>query len=92
MILAVVLIHTCEGDINGLAYSFKGIDNPSYYLVVENSTISYLNLSGCGNTLHTSNVAVRRLIIDSLRYSATEMHVDGFRFDLRATRRSPMSG
>ncbi|MFO1045838.1 MAG: isoamylase [Planctomycetaceae bacterium] len=82
VILDVVFNHTCEGDANGPTYSFKGIDNSTYYLVAGHSPNPYLNFSGCGNTLHTSNVAVRRLIIDSLRYWATEMHVDGFRFDL----------
>lgn len=82
VILDVVFNHTCEGDVHGPTYSFKGIDNSTYYLVVENSPAPYLNFSGCGNTLHTSHVAVRRLIIDSLRYWAAEMHVDGFRFDL----------
>jgi glycogen operon protein len=82
VILDVVFNHTCEGDANGPTYSFKGIDNSTYYLVVENSPDQYLNFSGCGNTLHTSNSAVRRLVVDSLRYWATEMHVDGFRFDL----------
>ena len=82
VILDVVFNHTCEGDANGPTYSFKGIDNSTYYLVAGHSPNPYLNFSGCGNTLHTSNIAVRRLIIDSLRYWATEMHVDGFRFDL----------
>jgi glycogen operon protein len=82
VILDVVFNHTCEGDTNGPTYSLKGIDNSTYYLVVENSQNPYLNFSGCGNTLHTYHPAVRRLIVDSLRYWAAEMHVDGFRFDL----------
>lgn len=82
VIIDVVFNHTCEGDAHGPTYSFKGIDNSTYYLTHEDSGNPYLNFSGCGNTLHTSKVAVRRLIIDSLRYWATEMHVDGFRFDL----------
>jgi glycogen operon protein len=82
VILDVVFNHTCEGDVNGPTYSFKGIDNGTYYLLGENSSNPYLNFSGCGNTLRTSDGAVRRLIVDSLRYWATEMHVDGFRFDL----------
>lgn len=82
VILDVVFNHTCEGDVRGPTYSFKGIDNSTYYLLAEKSPNPYLNFSGCGNTLRTSNVAVRRMIIDSLRYWATEMHVDGFRFDL----------
>ena len=82
VIIDVVFNHTCEGDAHGPIYSFKGIDNSTYYLTHDDPTNPYLNFSGCGNTLHTSKVAVRRLIIDSLRYWATEMHVDGFRFDL----------
>lgn len=82
VILDVVYNHTCEGDVHGPTYSFKGIDARTYYLVSENTSNPYSNFSGCGNTLHTSNVAVRRLIIDSLRYWATEMQIDGFRFDL----------
>lgn len=82
LILDVVFNHTCEGNETGPTYSFKGIDNASYYLESQTSAEQYANLSGCGNTLNTSNPIVRRLIIDSLRYWVTEMHVDGFRFDL----------
>jgi glycogen operon protein len=82
VILDVVFNHTCEGDENGPTYSFKGIDNSTYYMISPAPQSGYANFSGCGNTLHTANRAVRQLIVDSLRYWATEMHVDGFRFDL----------
>lgn len=82
VILDVVFNHTCEGDERGPTYSLKGIDNSTYYVMRNDSRQPYANFSGCGNTLHTANCAVRQLIIDSLRYWVAEMHVDGFRFDL----------
>ena len=82
VILDVVFNHTCEGDERGPTYSLKGIDNSTYYVMRNDSRQPYANFSGCGNTLHTANRAVRQLIIDSLRYWVAEMHVDGFRFDL----------
>jgi glycogen operon protein len=78
----VVYNHTAEGDEDGPTYSFKGIDNSTYYVLSGNPARPYQNFSGTGNTLHTSNRAVRQLIVDSLRYWVKEMHVDGFRFDL----------
>lgn len=82
VILDVVFNHSCEGNSDGPTYSFKGIDNATYYLLSEDSGDGYVNFSGCGNTLRTANAPVRQLVVDSLRYWATEMHVDGFRFDL----------
>jgi isoamylase len=82
VILDVVYNHTCEGDERGPTYSFKGIDNSTYYLLSGDPSRPYQNFTGTGNTLHTANRAVRRLIVDSLRYWVKEMHVDGFRFDL----------
>ena len=82
VILDVVYNHTCEGDERGPIYSFKGIDNSTYYLLTGDPSRPYQNLTGTGNTLHTANRAVRQLIVDSLRYWVKEMHVDGFRFDL----------
>lgn len=82
VILDVVFNHTCEGDHRGPTYSYRGIDNSSYYIASQNLESSYANFSGTGNTLDTSNPVVRRLILDSLRYWTKEMHVDGFRFDL----------
>lgn len=81
VILDVVFNHTAEGGENGPSLSFRGIDNPTYY-ILENGGQRYANYSGCGNTLNTNHPVVRRLILDSLRYWVQEMHVDGFRFDL----------
>lgn len=82
VILDVVYNHTGEGNETGPTYSFKGIDNTTYYMISGDPHEPYSNFSGTGNTLHTANRAVRQLIIDSLRYWVKEMHVDGFRFDL----------
>lgn len=82
VILDVVYNHTCEENDHGPTYSFKGIDNSTYYLVTGDPNCPYSNFSGTGNTLHTANRAVRRLLLESLRYWAREMRVDGFRFDL----------
>jgi isoamylase len=82
VILDVVYNHTCEGNIDGPMYSFKGIDATTYYVLTGDPQRPYANFSGTGNTLHTANRAVRQLVIDSLRYWVKEMHVDGFRFDL----------
>jgi isoamylase len=81
VILDVVYNHTAEGDHNGPTLSFRGIDNPSYYLL-EADNSRYSNYSGTGNTLYANHPIVRRMIIESLRYWLKEMHVDGFRFDL----------
>lgn len=82
VILDVVYNHTCEGNQFGPMYSFKGIDNSTYYMVSGDPDHPYSDFSGTGNTLHTANRAVRQLILDSLRYWVAEMGVDGFRFDL----------
>jgi len=82
VILDVVYNHTGEGNEEGPTYSFKGIDNTTYYSMIDQPDTHYANYSGAGNTLHTANRAVRKLIVDSLHYWAKEMHVDGFRFDL----------
>jgi isoamylase len=79
--LDVVYNHTAENeDIKKKYYSFKGIDNPSYYILGEQG--EYLNFSGCGNTFNCNHPVGARLILDSLRYWINEMHIDGFRFDL----------
>jgi isoamylase len=80
LILDVVYNHTAEGGKTGPVYTFKGIDNDLYYLLKENG--EYLNFSGTGNTMNANDPTVVELILDSLRYWVTEMHVDGFRFDL----------
>jgi glycogen operon protein len=81
VILDVVYNHTAEGDERGPAISFRGIDNPTYYILKDGGS-RYANYSGCGNTFNANHHVVRRLIVDSLRYWVAEMHVDGFRFDL----------
>jgi glycogen operon protein len=82
VILDVVYNHTAEGDENGPVYSYKGIDNTTYYLMSSQPGNPYANYSGTGNTLRCSNPCVRKLVVDSARYWVEEMHVDGFRFDL----------
>jgi glycogen operon protein len=81
VILDVVYNHTAEGDETGPTLSFRGLDNFAYYLL-ERDWSRYANYSGCGNTLKAHHPVLRRLILDSLRYWVSEMHVDGFRFDL----------
>ncbi len=82
VILDVVYNHTCEGDHLGPTLSYKGIDNLSYYQLLPGDRRFYINDSGCGNTVNMAHPQVLRLVMDSLRYWATEMGVDGFRFDL----------
>ena len=84
VILDVVYNHTCEGDHLGPTLSFKGIDNLSYYQLLPGDKRFYINDTGCGNTLNIAHPQVLRLIMDSLRYWAGEMGIDGFRFDLAA--------
>lgn len=81
VILDVVFNHTAEGNENGPTICYRGIDNAIYY-ILEPDRQYYSNYTGCGNTLNGNNPIVRRMIVDSLRYWVTEMHVDGFRFDL----------
>lgn len=82
VVIDVVYTHTGEGDHNGPIYSYKGIDNSTYYLMAARPTAPYENFSGTGNTLNTANRYVRKMIMDSARHWVTEMRVDGFRFDL----------
>jgi glycogen operon protein len=81
VILDIVFNHTGEGDERGATFCWRGLDNPTYYLL-EPRTGKYLNYSGCGNTLNCNHPVVRYQILAALRYWVTEMHVDGFRFDL----------
>jgi glycogen operon protein len=81
VILDMVFNHTAEGAADGPTISFRGIDNATYY-IVNPDTGEYLNYSGCGNTVNANNPVVREFIVECLRYWVTEMHVDGFRFDL----------
>ncbi len=85
VILDVVYNHTCEGNQMGPSLSFKGIDNTTYYRTVADNARYYQDYTGTGNTLNVYNSQVLKLLMDSLRYWVTEMHVDGFRFDLAAT-------
>lgn len=82
VILDVVYNHTAEGNHMGPTLSFKGIDNASYYRLVEDNKRFYMDYTGTGNTLKANEPIVLRLMMDSLRYWIQEMHVDGFRFDL----------
>jgi glycogen operon protein len=82
VILDVVYNHTAEGNHLGPTLSLKGIDNRSYYRLVEEDPRYYMDFTGCGNTLNMRSPQVLQLIMDSLRYWVQELHVDGFRFDL----------
>jgi isoamylase len=82
VILDVVYNHTAEGNQLGPTLCFRGIDNISYYRLTEDDKRHYMDYTGTGNTLNSVHPTVLRLIMDSLRYWVTEMHVDGFRFDL----------
>ncbi len=81
VILDVVFNHTAEGDQKGPTFSLRGIDNCAYY-ILEGDKTRYADYTGTGNTINGNHPIVRRMILDSLRYWVSEMHVDGFRFDL----------
>jgi isoamylase len=82
VILDVVYNHTAEGNQMGPTLSFRGVDNASYYRLSPQDPRYYMDFTGCGNTLNMQHPKVLALLMDSLRYWVTEMHVDGFRFDL----------
>ncbi|HVB56790.1 MAG TPA: glycogen debranching protein GlgX [Candidatus Acidoferrales bacterium] len=82
VVLDVVYNHTAEGNERGATLSFKGIDNASYYRLIPDKPRYYINDTGTGNTVNLSHPRVLQMVMDSLRYWATEMHIDGFRFDL----------
>ncbi len=82
VILDVVFNHTAEGNEYGPYISFRGIDNQTYYMLTPGGY--YYNFTGCGNTLNCNNPIVRNMVLDCLRYWASEYHIDGFRFDLAA--------
>ena len=92
VILDVVYNHTGEGNESGPTLSFRGIDDPSYYIHSRDPHHPYADFTGVGNTLNCANPAVRRLIVESLRYWVREMHVDGFRFDLASVFSRDSSG
>jgi len=85
VILDVVYNHTAEGNHMGPTLCFRGIDNASYYRLVDDDPAHYFDTTGTGNSLLMRHPHVLQLLMDSLRYWVTEMHVDGFRFDLAAT-------
>jgi isoamylase len=85
VILDVVYNHTAEGNHLGPTLSMKGIDNVAYYLTVPNQPNYYMDFTGTGNSLNMNHPRTLQLVMDSLRYWVTEMHVDGFRFDLAST-------
>jgi isoamylase len=85
VILDVVYNHTAEGNHLGPTLCWKGVDNHSYYHLSPEDQRYYMDFTGCGNTPRTRHPRVLQLMMDSLRYWVTEMHVDGFRFDLAAT-------
>jgi isoamylase len=84
LILDVVYNHTCEGNHLGPTLSLRGIDNATYYWLMPEARY-YLDFTGTGSTVNASHPEAARLIVDSLRYWVSEMHVDGFRFDLAST-------
>ncbi len=84
VILDVVYNHTAEGNHLGPTLSFKGLDNAAYYRLVDDDLRYYMDYTGTGNSLNVRHPHSLQLIMDSLRYWVTEMHVDGFRFDLAA--------
>ncbi|WP_078315860.1 glycogen debranching protein GlgX [Mycobacterium sp. D16Q16] len=85
VILDVVYNHTAEGDHIGPTLSFRGIDNRAYYKLNDDNLARYTDYTGTGNSLNARHPHTLQLIMDSLRYWVTEMHVDGFRFDLAST-------
>ncbi len=85
VILDVVYNHTAEGNEKGPTLAFRGLDNQAYYRLVEEAPKHYYDTTGTGNSLLMRHPHVLQLIMDSLRYWVTEMHVDGFRFDLAST-------
>jgi isoamylase len=85
VILDVVYNHTAEGNHLGPTLSMRGIDNPAYYRLVDDDKRYYMDYTGTGNSLNVGHPHSLQLIMDSLRYWVTEMHVDGFRFDLAST-------
>ena len=85
VLLDVVYNHTCESNRTGPTVCLRGIDNPAYYRLVHGNRAEYVDHTGTGNTVNLASEATLRLVMDSLRYWVTDMHVDGFRFDLAAT-------
>ena len=91
VILDVVFNHTAEGGHDGPTFSYRGLGNDCYYILRDDKS-QYADYTGTGNTLNANQPIVRRMILDSLRYWVTEMHVDGFRFDLASVMSRDESG
>jgi isoamylase len=85
VLLDVVFNHTCEAGPDGPTLCFRGLDNPAYYRLEPGDPSRYVDTTGCGNSLNAGDPLTLQLIMDSLRYWITEMHVDGYRFDLAPT-------
>jgi len=85
VLLDVVYNHTAEGNHMGPTFSFRGIDNASYYRLVEDDPRYYFDVTGCGNSVDLTHPRVLQMVMDSLRYWVEDCHVDGFRFDLATT-------
>ena len=85
VILDVVYNHTGEGDEDGPTICFRGVDNANYYRLRSDGSGRCEDYTGTGNSLDTTHSRVLQMVMDSLRYWITEMHVDGFRFDLATT-------
>jgi isoamylase len=85
VLLDVVYNHTAEGGEDGPTFCYRGLDNPAYYRLEDSDPRCYIDTTGCGNSLNAGDPVTLQLIMDSLRYWLTEMHVDGFRFDLAPT-------
>ena len=85
VILDVVFNHTCEAGPDGPTLCFRGLDNPAYYRLDPGDPSKYIDTTGCGNSLNAGDPRTLQLIMDSLRYWITDMHVDGYRFDLAPT-------
>jgi len=82
VIMDVVFNHTREGNQDGPTINLRGLDNKDYYMLTPSNPAQYVDKTGCGNTLNTSNPVTQQLIMDSLKYWVQDMHVDGFRFDI----------
>ena len=85
VLLDVVFNHTAEGSQLGPTLCYRGLDNPAYYRLEDADPSQYVDTTGCGNSLNAGDPVTLQLIMDSLRYWLTDMHVDGFRFDLATT-------
>lgn len=90
VILDVVFNHTCEWSVAGPSLSWRGLDAPGYYLLADGG--HDIDLTGCGNTVDGASPIAVRMVCDSLRYWATDMGVDGFRFDLASALGRPHGG